>query len=560
MYAEINPLLYYDTSKIDDSGNFYSKDCGYVLENILKEYNACICQADAKWVIYRPEETKDIFDYREFTPSGVYSSNGSINPLVYIKSATETSRIVWRENSGTLTMMPSYGKFIVTQILHKRGSLLPSHGFELWNVVPTANPFQHFFQGWNISINVGSPITWGFEDVKRENSNGALFVKFGEGSTTSPPYKEVLLSTIGNPISFKAEDILKISFDYRIDALYSLEWVMLEFKVKMGSYYLRPDGTWLTIDEGYIELYPNTFNQFQTHTMTVSTPGNTTATDSTIEFYFRLNNGGFTNGDTDYDIPYLKGITTTSLDTGTKRVVYAQSTGIYLPEGRYYYELETGDDAESFPDVIRPDDWTSVTNNKIWVLKSNDDIIQSVYAVNSILIDNAIVNYLPDRSESPELQESIITVNTNNKRTLEVEILQGDCPTNITNANNTYDSYITYNGDLTNAWTRDGLTESDFIQRILLRSVISQFQKSARRLSGTLVSDITMVPYSCVVETMDSNRLYQTQGLEIELKENDHTIDLYELRDVEASSSGGGGGVTPFSNAFSSVQFGQDFD
>lgn len=559
MYTEVNPTIYFDVSEVDEDGNFETEDCAYVIENILKEFKASICQANGKWVIYRPEETRDEFDYREFDSNGVYVSNGTIDPIVYLKGATETNRLVWQAQSGVLSMMPNYGKFIVRQVLNKKKSLLPSYGFEKHNIVQTGNPFQPFFDGWNISIQAGSEMTWGFEDVQREGSNGAFYVAFGTNGYYSAPFKEVMLYTSNNPIQFKDGDRIKISFDYLIDVLYTFPWVMLQYKLKVGSYYLVSDGTWNTSDLGFIDVYADKYNSFQTYETTVVSPGGITVTESTVEFSLKINNNGYANTDDAYDIDSVLKIPVLGVSTGTRRIAYAQSGGSYLPEGRYFYELESGDDAEDFPNIVHPSDWHVTTNPKVWVLKGKNDISQSAFGAKSILIDNTIVEYLPDGSPTPESQESIVTVNTNNKRTLVVEILQGDCPVNITNARFAYDSFFTYDGDPTETWKRDGLDEGDFIQRILLRGLISQYQKSARRLSGSLVSDIFMLPYSCLVETMDNDRLYQTQGLEIDLRLNTHTLDLYELKEVTASP-GEGGNPSPFNGAFYPPAFNTNFD
>jgi hypothetical protein len=450
-------------------------------------------------------------------------------------------------------MMPSYGKFIVRQILNKKQSLLQSYSFEQWNIVDYEG--LEFFAGWNIVQTYGTGITYGHEEVDRDDSKGAMYVRFStlviDGvEVLGGGYKEALIYSLYNSCEFKAGDLVKISFDYLI-YMHSLPyaWMLIEYKIKIGSYYLNGNGNWDTSDPGYLELYTSSYNGFQTHELIVRSPGITgTPVDGDIEFYIKVNNGGYADTDeSTYGRTYLKAIDVSTNDVGLKRIIYDDTI-------RGYYELVLGDDAESIPDVIRPDNFATTTNEVVWKLQASNNGLSSI---GSILLDNVVVRYLPDGEETPEFQESIVTTNPNNPRTLEVEILQGDCPENITNAKNAYDSFLTNAiGFLTDSWTRDGISEADFLQRILLRSLISQGQRSCRRLQGRFISDLYMQPYSCVVETMDSNRLYQTQGLEIEFKEVTHTLDLYELRDVEAA----GGVVTPFSNAFASSEFGASFD
>jgi hypothetical protein len=57
---------------------------------------------------------------------------------------------------------------------------------------------------------------------------------------------------------------------------------------------------------------------------------------------------------------------TTALPTiATNSLVAFDVSGVL-----YFYRLETGTDAESSPDVIRPDDYASSTNERVWKLQS----------------------------------------------------------------------------------------------------------------------------------------------------------------------------------------------
>lgn len=68
---------------------------------------------------------------------------------------------------------------------------------------------------------------------------------------------------------------------------------------------------------------------------------------------------GFTGG----GATNLDGVATTTLNTGTKRRVFVSSK-------EYIYELVTGTDAENSPYVVRPDDYNSLTNAKVWKLRA----------------------------------------------------------------------------------------------------------------------------------------------------------------------------------------------
>jgi hypothetical protein len=533
MYAAIKPNVYY-------SADGTPAKCDAIVTNILKEYRAAICQADGVWTIYRPEETVASFDYREFDLTGEYVSNGSIYPIAYLKAPIESNRLEWVEESGNMSVVSAYGKFVVKQLLNKKISLFPSYGFEPHDVVRyDGNTF--FFSGWSITMLSipGSAITWGVEDTNRGDSQSAMFISFAPWNDSS--LKEVQVFTIGTPIQFISGDQIKFGFDYFIGLSREFPWVDIQYKVKIGSYYLSQDDIFSTTDEGYKHFYATNYNQWQTFSKTVDSPSVSVVTDSTAEFYIIISNGAATE-----DAASLKAIT--GYDVGDRYVV---SVDVDTTTISGYYELERGTDAENSPTILRPDDFVS----SVWRLKGSNN---GLVTVQKFMLDNAILEYLPGGEPTPEFQESSVTVNPNNKRTHTTEIQHGDYPTGITNAANAYDSNITYNGVPTSVWKRDNVTEGDKIQNVMLKSNISQFQKSRRRLQGNLISNGPKLrPYSCIIETMDSDRKYQMQGFEVEYKEETYTVDMYELKDVTETS---GGGTSSFSGAFDPAAFGVQFD
>jgi hypothetical protein len=537
--AVISPSLY-------NSEDGTPSKCDEVIKNILNEYTAVICQCDGVWMIYRPEETISYFDYREYNSNGQYVTNGSINPIVDLIAPTSTNGIYWVNQSGSLSVIPSYGKFIVKQILNKRKSLLSSYGFELKDVVPFDGN-TYFFSGWNISINSGSAITWGIEDVIRGDSKGAMYIRLLPPNLLSDSrYKEVITYTVTNPIQFKAGGTIKFSFDYLIALAYQYPWAEISYKLKVGGYFLSPDKVFSTID-GFNKIYPQTYNQWQTYSKSINCPLVTSDTDGFVELYLKITNNAI---NTALDTAALKAEATTGTSTLGNRNIVSIPTAL-----KGYYELEIGTDAESLPDVVRPNDYAAVSNEKVWKLKfkTNGQI-----NIEKVLLDNVIVDYMPDGVVTPEFQESSIVTNPNNKRTLTIEIKHGDVPTGITNAANAYDSYLSYGGAPTTSWTRDGVSEATKIQNILLKSNIAQSQKASRRLQGSLRGDIKLRPYSCINETMDSNRKYQMQAFEIEYKESTYTVDLYEIKNV--LSAGTDGNTSAFSSAFAPQAFGSNFD
>lgn len=551
--ASIATNIYYNNEGV-------AKKFDEVLKNILSELGAAISQADGKWIVFRPEETQGNFPYREFDLDGNYVTDDVIDPLIYLKDRLESNRIVWKDKSGSLTILPSYGNFSVNQHLDKKPSLLPSYSFEANDLV-TFGPDDVFFAGWNISINTANIAKWGFKAVDRGDSQGCLAIDFsyfapfaslGEIRFSDPVYDEVVLYTTFAETDFESKDYIRLSFDFLVDSLDDInKWHPFKIKLKIGDYFLyqnvNTDGSYgfTSSDNGYIPFTTDTFNKWDNFEMTVKAPRSTLDT-GVIDFSMIISNGG-----ADLDETELRALPTTgvgSFATYKKQIAYIN---IDTTRVKAFYELVTVESTatENFPDLILPDDFNSITNPIAWQLQGYNNGLVNAMAV---LIDNVVFEYLPNGITAPEEQASSVTTNPNNKRNLEIDMYHGDVPTNITNASHIYDSHIYVGVTPTNLWTRLGIAESEPLRNILLKSYITQFQKPSRQLNGTFVTDLYLLPYNCVVETMDDDRKYQVQGYEIDLTDNTTTAELLELKDS--------GAINNFDDAFDKQAFGTSFN
>jgi hypothetical protein len=529
---------FYDTSVYYNEGE--PEKCDVVLKNILTDFRAVIAQADGKWIIWRPEELGEAFDYREFTSAGVYSSEASIDPVVLMDVPENTDRVCWMNESGELSTLPSYGKFIIRQKLIAKDSLLPSHGFEVEDLVPFGFG-SYFFAGWNIAIIEGAGATWGLQEINRGDSKGALKIKFGTGQNVVEFY------TLSAKMDWTATDEIVFSFDYLIESVFNHPWSRIEFKLKIGDrYYNRTNiflPLWSVIDTGYNEIYVSRYNDFEAFKTSLRTELAASGSGETVELRIRVNSGK----ESDHaNITALKGESTAGKYAGIRRLVTNGS--VYR-----FYTLRYGDDTETSPDIIRPGDFDLSSNPKVWELTGTTN---SLPQLNAFVFDNMVVQLLPNGQELPKEITYTHIHNPNNKRTLEVELFHGDCPSTISNARYAYKNFIKRFDGLnyvpTSSWTRDGFSEADLIQNIILKTMISQGRTASRRLTGTVLGDIFLKPYSCVQDELDSSRKYLAQGYEQASLINSYNIDLYELKDAAA--------VTAFSNAFNSQQFGPSFD
>ncbi|HYG02101.1 MAG TPA: hypothetical protein VD927_06615 [Chryseosolibacter sp.] len=534
-----------------DTSVFYDKDkpwkCDEVLISILQEYRggACIAQADGKWVVWCPEElTGDTVDYREFTEHAVYDSNGSLDAAVDIDWAGATDRLVFADQSAVMDMLPSYGKIIITQKLIAKKSLLRSYSFEETDL-PPANLLQ-FFRGWNVLVVTGTNITWGHEDVDRGESKGALYVNFNHGDQA-----ELLIYNVRDSLMISNTDWLLFGFDYLVDQAIARPYTRFRYKLKIGDYYYNTidlGENWSSSDPGYNEIYFTEYNAWKTYEFRipmVQWPGDS-SDDQDIEFYMLFDN----QWDEDHgSLASLKGEVTMSKHVAVRRVV--KDGDVYR-----FYKSRYSQGGANEPELVYPNDYSSTAPVNITAWEQTDEIDSSLPSTRGFLIDNVILRVLPDGLETKSENVIPIVLNKNNKRVYELTIHHGDCPTDIINAKYAYTNYIRdQNGNPTSAWTRDGFPESQTIQSILLASLAAQFKKSSRRLTGTLIGDKYLKPYSVLREQGDSGRRYLCQGYDQLANINEYVIDGYELKNPSGSDS-----VVPFSGAFDPQAFGIDYD
>jgi hypothetical protein len=388
---------YYDTSVYYDEDGVPEK-CDKVLKYILTDYLAVIAQSDNTWIIWRPEELISDFDYRENDPTGAYVSNGNIDPANPIDSPTQDNRLAWKDRSGVLNMLPSYGTFIINQKLIRNKSLFPSYGFEPEDVRPYIGE-TYFFYGWGLIIDEGSGMTWGLTVVERENSRGALYIQWVPFySNIIVPAKTVTIYNTQGQCSFSYKDSIRFSFDYMTETVFQWPFVLIEFKLKIitisGDYYYDPsvpNSPWSTTDSGYARIYVNRFNTWVTEEIVVKSPAPPGLTlGGQVQVYIKVTN----NAGAEYaSEAAVKAITTASLMSGYKLSAIA-GDGL-----RHFYELVDSVEADDPPNILRPNDYNALSNTRAW--RSFGSGYQGL-GTGRQQLDNVIFEILPDGFKTPE--------------------------------------------------------------------------------------------------------------------------------------------------------------
>jgi hypothetical protein len=104
-------------------------------------------------------------------------------------------------------------------------------------------------------------------------------------------------------------------------------------------------------------------------------------------------------------------------------------------------------------------------------------------------------------------------------------------------------------------WARDGVPESTTLEGTLLSSLVSQYNRSYRRLSGSIRPDVMIGFLNTFKDVSDNDRKYIPMGIHIKDRHSEYRLELLELTDITDPGEGG----SPFNSAFT-VGFGSGYN
>lgn len=539
---------YYDTAIFYDKNEPW--DCHKVLTEILKPFGARIKQWEGYWWITRIQEEHTAFDYREFDLNGNYVTFGTYSPGVNISGASNVNRAVMINRDAMLEMVPGYGEVKITNHLNEIGNLISNGGFN--NYVEIGS--QRKFSDWSLNITNSEGGNWIQEKIKDNNTCTLSWVGGNEGN--------IFIASKVLPFSYAVGDQLRVSIKVGVDKIdNSIPWGILRYFIRIAG-------------ESTNGRYLNKFGEF-------SAGGGTywlnrekiTFNESLTEFSRVITLPALPdipNGDDEDD---------TTIQIG----VYCYSV-LDTDFGDYYTEsAATMPDPDDNPDLYRPGElYTEYQpgSGKIWFYEVVDNTVTTTdwdfEAIKSVIADNIISNtkffiddvdidILPAGLEPPST-ETITILNSNNyKEKLDIDLILADLPdTFISNARNIYNDYMRLSdGTPTGTWTRDGVTESDTIQKVLLKQYNKQYNTPSQKITATLTTKhqnsaggISLGFNNSFLETHD-NKVYYLNAMEIDDKNSSYSVELIQLK--EESGGSDGGGSSGFSGAFTSG-FGSGFE
>lgn len=548
-----------DQAYIDTRIFLTSKDapikCDLVIDKILAPFRAQLCQSQGYWYVRRLSDTVGTFAYREFDPEGDYVSNSTLNPTLGLKFPTESNRAAWANRTPRLSHLRNYGYFEIIHDAGRDNNLIDEGRFEAEDIEELSSGNQ-FFKNWNF-LQAQAGVVFGYENVIRSDSKGAFFADFEDANY---PQADNKLYSIEVPF---VGGVSKIKFDYLVVPRYAgLPYIRLGWSVKTTN---GPSSRWMRQDfppdfvrapgsdeEIINEIYVTSFNSWQTFELTVSNFFGVSP-PATLQITFYMHNHYGRDFD---DITDLKTFSISDLDDSLRegrKVMVGEDSKMYV-----YTSVADAVTAESLPDVVRPNDYSS---DYLWTLDKVVNIAPNVGLVNKFMIDNVSISYYPEAVvsgrtsiiEPPATVTYAEEVSSFIKSNLSKTVYLGDMPRfdeeNEENERLIYRGYFrTSDGSPTTLWTRPGVVEAKRLLEITLEDYRDQFRNPMRKLSGTFISDIVWHFINSVAENFEGSR-YQILTMDFDLKKAQYTVDM-------SATSTGTDGEPPvvngaFSNAYS---------
>ena len=495
--------------------------CDVVINEIMKTFRAQFFQSQGVWWIIRSSDAVGTFAYREFDVNGDYVSNSTFNPIVELGTPTEIRAgegMFFINRSQLLEYVKNYGRFSIVNDLKKDGNLIDEGRFESEDIQELASGNQTFNR-WNVLLGQGG-VKFGHETVVNGDSTGAFYFDLESALTTQT---DTILYSDVIPMDESQGHKIRLKFQYFITPIFKVPYIRLawSFKVRVStdlSYrwltYLSNGSLGYSSTEQRNEIYVSSFDAWQTFDLLALTSyGGLPIDQFQISFYFHNHYGR------DYaDRAALKADTVTvyANPEGLKRMIVdddTSKTAIYTSE----YSL----DADSPPQVLRPDDYNSVTNPVVWRL---DKIIslgigsQITGLVSRIKFDNVSLAFYPNILtpvtqiiDPPETLTYSEEVDDLVEPSFDMDVLLGDVirfdDEFTRNERYIYRSYLRLSdGTPTLNWHRSGVLEAKRILQITLEDYIAQFSEPQRKLSGAKAANTIAHFVNCLRDTIDGTR------------------------------------------------------
>lgn len=550
--------VYFDPSVYTDSPT-----SGEVLESILRNVKARIYQAEGVWhienVSRKPSSTVST---RVYSFDGTQSSYGDENQRIMLRrSSALGEKISLKDRSGMIETVERYGQYKLTYNLsiEDTNNILEYGEFEAQDLE------NGQFKGWSVIVQGDNPdegtYEFGLESLNPpvDNSDEAFYVQFNNLLTSQQlSIPNIRLVSAPFSLSFPGTGAfsIRLKFNLFTRPLYTGPYVYIDFSIQeylavfsvpyslqakeiykdgSGNSVIRPLTTDL-IENKYLRIYIDDHITWKTIEVDIVIESQEYA--RAYELEFRLSKNPVYDVNT---IASLKSVVTSGKKTQTFANRYRVLDGFFIR----WYSLEAGDDSESLPDVVRPNDYGTYGLNFVWKLKEtyqqpsfttvNGIPIASQFWLQSLLIDRVSIAYLPEKQDP--LQEIISSLSINNRISpiLEEEVLHGDLE-----INNGMDAnyFLISRSILTNSvgsplqggWKMRGADGDGFYLTKLLGDLVKDFYSDKRILltGSTDIRDKRPSFYNSVYEVR-TGRVFVNSSLSVDFRNVTATHELIEM-------------------------------
>jgi len=502
---------------------FYEDDgtpwtCARVIRALLMPFGAKLVQENGVWNIVRIEEQCDVYNTRLYNREGTYVSGAVYDPLVEIVSPSLRLSSIFRDGDSTLEVVPAYGKVTVVRKLFRKETLLENGSFDI-------DRYQDgIIEGWTVTASEASykvskiirETATDFSNFNLVQTNLPSWVR----SATQPSYKGEYRTTETNvdyalemtglvdnetitvqsntiPVELTSSDFFIFTFNYRINtgeitsgnsrSATMPEWVKIRYRIQLGSYYYN-DGFW-TDDSDYQwnYIFEEEYDKDKKFEIKARLKGISSVTirPLTITLQFYGSQYQDFNGYSE-----LVAITTTTLPSEGYRIrgLYPLTVSGSTDDWTLDFNLRSGTEALSAPEIIRPTDYATTTNEVVWELTNRTK--RAYRDIGSIYLYDVGFKFLPNGEEGPEEEVLEAVNNTNYKENLVVELESGDVTElYVNNKKNLYRNiFLDQAGEPTTSWTRLNVGGTNTLQRLLLSSLVNQYKFPTFKVTGNLLA------------------------------------------------------------------------
>lgn len=527
-------------------------DCLTTLKALMFNWGLRLYQADGHWNIELiTQKLASSVLTRKFSNLGVYDSNASLTPRIPLRRAgMPAPRVTFAENSQRMSIPQQYGKIKVIYDLGtgQKNNLLLRGEFKEEDIA------NGQFLGWQVTPETGSNATFGLEKLT-EDRNGvdtALYIDF---ANTAPDKYVDIVSAPVNLTWPGAAYILNLKFDVYTRPAFKETHIFLDFTLGLnnnsillnpaagieGDAFVSPyNAGHAWVDNIYNRVLIDNHLSWKQVNLRIKVSGSSTngiSSSGPMALQLRVRS----NPKTDFaSLTALKAAPTiiSSLAGKVNREKYPKARVLDTSFGQVVvrtYSLQTGAaNSASEPDIVIPDDYESVSSPKNlmhWKLEQTvaDQGVNNW--LQSMLLTNMEVSYLPGRENPQETITKEILMTPNVKRTYERTLLHGD----ITPEMDANYSYIS-NGHLTLAdgtlltggWYRKGSAESYLLHELVAAMYQGQYQGQRWKLMGSLDPQGVTPSFFNTFQEYRSGKVYLPVSMTYDTRQNLVEVEMIE--------------------------------